>query len=209
MTASPGSTTNYIVVGTDANGCSSSAEVEVFVNPLPDVTASTSATTIDIIIDERATLTALPAGGLSYSWSPLDGILSDPNSFTVEVQPADTTTYIVTVTDANGCVNIDSVTVNVIGDYEVYLPTAFSPNGDGVNDTYRPYIIGISAQRLLIDFSVYNRWGELVFVSTDQFDGWDGTIGGTDQEIGTYVVVVRSLVFGESVINRTTFQLVR
>jgi gliding motility-associated-like protein len=209
VTASPGSTTNYIVVGTDANGCSSSAEVEVFVNPLPDVTASTSATTIDIIIDERATLTALPAGGLSYSWSPLDGILSDPNSFTVEVQPADTTTYIVTVTDANGCVNIDSVTVNVIGDYEVYLPTAFSPNGDGVNDTYRPYIIGISAQRLLIDFSVYNRWGELVFVSTDQFDGWDGTIGGTDQEIGTYVVVVRSLVFGESVINRTTFQLVR
>ncbi len=209
VTASPGSTTNYIVVGTDANGCSSSAEVEVFVDPLPLVDATTSAVTIDIVVDERATLTAFPSGGLSYSWSPLDGILTDPNSPIVEVQPADTTTYYVTVTDANGCTNTDSVTVNVIGDYEVYLPTAFSPNSDGINDTYAPIIIGISAQRLLIDYSIYNRWGEQVFFSVDRFNGWDGRIGGTEQEIGTFIIVVRSQVFGESVVHREAFQLVR
>jgi gliding motility-associated-like protein len=139
----------------------------------------------------------------------LDGILTDPNSPIVEVQPGDTTTYYVTVTDANGCTNTDSVTVNVIGDYEVYLPTAFSPNGDGINDTYAPIIIGISALRQLIDYSIYNRWGEQVFFSKDRFNGWDGRIGGTDQEIGTYIIVVRSQVFGESIVNREAFQLVR
>ncbi len=209
VTASPTTTTNYIVVGTDANGCSSSAEVEVFVNPIPAVDATTSLTTIDIVIDETATLTAFPGGGLAYSWLPLDGILTDPNSPIVEVQPADTTTYYVTVTDANGCTNTDSVTVNVIGDYEVFLPTAFSPNNDGLNDTYAPIIIGISAQRQLLDFSIYNRWGEQVFFSTDRFSGWDGTLGGTNQELGTFVIVVRSEVFGESVIHREAFQLVR
>ncbi len=207
--ASPSETTNYIVVGTDANGCSSSAEVEVFVNPKPDVTASADPSTIDIVNDETSVLTALPTGGISYSWTPLEGILTDPNSTSVTVQPQDTTTYFVLVADANGCTNIDSVVVNVIGEYEVYLPTAFSPNSDGINDTYAPFIIGISGDRGLIDYSIYNRWGEQIFVSTDRFAGWDGTYKGQPQPVGSYVVVVRSEVKGESVVHREVFQLVR
>lgn len=209
VTADPEATTNYIVVGTDENGCSNSAEVEVFVNPIPPVDAVATLTTIDIVVDETSILSALPSGGISYSWSPLDGILTDPNLSDITVQPEDTTTYYVTVVASNGCVNIDSITINVIGDYEVYLPTAFSPNGDGLNDTYQPIIIGISAMRQLVDFSIYNRWGELVFISADRFAGWDGSIGGKAQEIGTYIVVVRSTVFGQSVIHREAFQLVR
>ncbi len=209
--ASPTITTNYVVVGTDDNGCSSSAEVEVFVNPQPDISASASQTTIDVAlpVPESATLTALSSGGVNYSWTPLDGILTDPNSSSVEVQPSDTTTYYVTVTDANGCTNIDSITINVIGFYEVFLPTAFSPNADGINDTYAPIIIGLTPDRRLIDFSIYNRWGELVFISKDRFFGWDGTIGGTPQPLGTYVIVVRSEVFGEGIVHREAFQLVR
>lgn len=207
--ASPTSTTTYTVVGTDANGCSNVAAVEVIVNPLPDVEAAADPTTIDIVLNETSTLTADPGGGISYMWMPPVGIIGDPNQQNITVQPSDTTLYVVTVVDANGCVNTDSVWVNVIGEYQVGLPTAFSPNGDGVNDTYAPLVIGVSANRSLIDFAIYNRYGQQIYISTDSNLGWDGTYKEKAQPIGTYVVVVRSQVFGEEVVDRESFQLVR
>lgn len=208
VTASPEVTTTYTVVGTDANGCENTSTITVVVNPLPIADAGADIT-IDIVNNDVAVLTA--TGGVSYTWTPITGIQppSDPNQASISVQPEDTTTYIVMVTDANGCVSFDSVTVNVIGDYEVYLPTAFSPNNDGQNDIYRPYIIGQSADRGLVRWEIYNRWGELVYSATDQFAGWNGEFKGTQQDMGSYVVIVLSRVMGQDVVNRETFHLVR
>jgi gliding motility-associated-like protein len=68
-----------------------------------------------------------------------------------------------------------------------YLPSAFTPNGDGLNDIIRPYLIGMKG---LKSFSVFNRWGNLIFHSTTYGEGWDGTGHGDKQPPGVYVWVL-------------------
>jgi gliding motility-associated-like protein len=66
----------------------------------------------------------------------------------------------------------------------IYVPTGFSPNHDGKNELLRPRFIGI---KKIFNFSVYNRWGQMIFSTNRQDDGWDGTVNGKDQPVGTYV----------------------
>ena len=179
----------------------------VFALTPPDAVASPS--TIDITLDQTAELSTMPGGYISYQWTPSAGLLSDPNGATVTAQPLDTLVYYVLVTNEFGCEAMDSVQLNVIGEYEVFLPTAFSPNGDGENDTYMPFIIGSAPDRFMTNFSIYNRWGEVVYSSADRFAGWDGRIGNEPQPVSTFVIVVRSVVKGEERIDRGTFTLVR
>jgi gliding motility-associated-like protein len=93
------------------------------------------------------------------------------------------------VTDANGCIAYDSVIVNVVPNYSLFVPNAFTPNGDGVNDELRPLQFG-NFELLL--FQVYNRWGELMFETNNINIGWDGTYKGLDQEVGSYVYYIRA-----------------
>jgi len=106
-TASPATTTVYTVTGTDANGCSNTAQVTVTVNPLPNINAGVDKS---ICIGTSTTLPA--SGGVSYTWSPATG-LSCTNCATPTATPTTTTVYTVTGTDANGCVNTGQVTVTV------------------------------------------------------------------------------------------------
>jgi gliding motility-associated-like protein len=192
----------YIVTGTDENGCINVDEVFVAVDLTPPVDAGPDAT-INIVLGETAILD--PTGGVTYVWSPAEG-LSCTDCENPVAQPQDTTTYYVLVTDANGCQNIDSVTIYVIGIYSVDLPTAFSPNGDGFNDTYFPLITGYGD---LDHYTIYNRWGEVVFESDDTSIGWDGTYKNKEQVVGTYVVVVYSTVQSQVQIQQENFVLVR
>jgi gliding motility-associated-like protein len=68
-----------------------------------------------------------------------------------------------------------------------YLPTAFTPNGDGLNDEVQPYLIGMKG---LISFSVFNRWGNLVFRTSTYGKTWNGKFQGVDQNPGVYVWIV-------------------
>lgn len=104
VTVSPASTTTYTVTGTDANGCANTGNVTVTVNPLPTVAISASSTSI--CVGNTVTLTG--SGASSYSWMP--GSLTGT---VISVTPASTTTYTVTGTDANGCVNTATQTINV------------------------------------------------------------------------------------------------
>ncbi len=105
--ATPSTTTTYTVVTDNAGGCTDTAQVTVTVNGLPTITASNDAT---ICLGDEATLTA--QGGLMYAWTPTTD-LNVSDSDTVLASPSNTTTYVVTGMDANGCENSDSVTVNV------------------------------------------------------------------------------------------------
>lgn len=105
--AAPTTTTSYVVTGTDGNGCMKSDTVIVTVNPLPNVNAGTDKT---ICFGFNTTLTA--TGASTYTWSPAAG-LSCTNCASPTASPALTTSYIVSGTDANGCVNTDTVIVNV------------------------------------------------------------------------------------------------
>ncbi len=93
--------------------------------------------------------------------------------------------YWLTVTDANGCTGTDSITVITKQcSTGVYFPTAFTPDGNGKNDLFRPLLFGNLQQ---YRFAIYNRWGTAVFQSTDPQKGWDGKWSGSAQPAGVFV----------------------
>lgn len=128
---------------------------------------------------------------VSYNWVPPTDLsctdCPDPLS-----SPHTTTTYTVTITDSAGCQASDVVTITVVDEAGVFIPNAFSPNGDGVNDEIFVYVTGSTT---LEEFSVYNRWGELLFATAEvqvgKSKGWDGTFKGQLQPVGVYAYVVR------------------
>lgn len=136
--------------------------------------------TVSIAIGNQTTLTATGGTG-TYSWSPTTG-LSSPNSATTTASPTVTTTYTVTFTNANGCTDSDTVTVQVVEAYSIFIPSAFSPNDDGANDVLYVYGAGIKT----LNFVVFDRYGEKVFESHSVNDGWDGTFRGKPMNNGIF-----------------------
>ena len=128
-------------------------------------------------------------GGATYVWSPADG-LSDPNISDPIASPEESTTYVVAVTTDLGCTYFDSVNVVVLFEPQVYIPNAFTPNNDGVHDQLNVLIFN---EVTPLDFSIYNRWGEKVFQTSNMSSGWDGSVNGVDQEIGTYMYIFVAL----------------
>ena len=131
--------------------------------------------------------------GGNYLWSPPDGLTCTdcPDPFTgIDF----TTTYYLSSVSANGCVAIDSVTVFVIpSNEEVFIPNTFTPNGDGINDGFNVLAPGVSQ---LLEFSIYDRWGERIWIATDTDPlgtgaTWDGTFKGEDVNQGVYAYLVR------------------
>lgn len=142
---------------------------------------------------ELATITALVGPDVNqFLWQPTATIegTSDSTDQTIDVRPDTVTWYTVLVTDDNGCRNVDSVLITFLGP-RVAVPNAFTPNGDNLNDVF--YLITRGEVELL-DFSIYNRWGQRVFqttgIATDQ-NGWDGTFRGEPQPSGNYAYVIR------------------
>lgn len=197
--------TVYTVTGTDENGCVNTDEVSVTVDLLPEVIASADPYSIDTYLGETTQL-SVETGGVSFLWTPSEGL----SSTTIEnpiANPSDTTIYIVTVTDENGCVNTDTVKVNAMGEVTVDIPNAFSPNGDGVNDYFYPIFQGSGK---IINYMIYNRWGELVYEGSHGDSGWDGTFKGKPSDIGSYVIIVNaSTSLDESKFYTQNFVLVK
>src|SRR4030095_14599520 len=113
---------------TDAFGCTDSGTITIVTFDIPNITLTDDTT---IYLGNSVPLIA--TGGASYSWEPSTGLnannIPDPIS-----TPTETTTYTVTITTADGCVIVDSVTVTVLYDALVNVASGFSPNGDGTND---------------------------------------------------------------------------
>lgn len=202
--ASPVSTTQYDVIITDTVcNASRTFSTTVTVHPLPLLTVAKS-NDIDCTTDNsQLTVT----GATTYSWSPStwlsDSTIANPIS-----TPADTITYYVTGTDINGCENNTSITVNVTstGKSLYLMPTAFTPNGDGLNDCYGIRYWG-SMQHL--DFSIYNRWGERVFHTTNPAACWDGRHRGVMQDAGIFVYVIRAKTLCGDAFKKGTFALIK
>ena len=141
---------------------------------------------VTIAIGNSTTLNA--SGGVgTYSWSPATG-LSCTSCQSPLASPTVTTTYTVSYTNAFGCMSTDTVTVDVIIAYSIFIPSAFSPNGDNVNDILWVRGAGIKT----LNFVVYDRFGEKVFESSNINDGWDGTFHGKDMNTGIYVWYVNA-----------------
>ncbi|HSY77725.1 MAG TPA: gliding motility-associated C-terminal domain-containing protein, partial [Bacteroidia bacterium] len=186
VAASPNTTTNYTVVIANG-GCAATDSVKVIVNPMPVGTANGSTT---IIAGQNTPITILPvAAGETYSWSP-SASLSCTNCANPTASPIVTTTYYVIITDSGGCTKMDSVVIIVDKNCgAVFVPEAFSPNGDGQNDVL--YVRGDCIKTM--DFVVFDRWGNKVFESMDVSNGWDGKYNGQPMNAGTYVYYLHAL----------------
>ena len=155
-------------------------QVPVKVHPLPDVRITNAQ---DLDCGHRATqLVAM--GAQQYIWSP-DTAVTNTTAAATTVAPHTTTRYEVTGTDENACKNKDSADVLVFNTPtgRLFAPTAFTPNGDGKNDCYKINIPGTVSG---FEFMVYNRWGNLVYISYNYDGCWDGSCHGVSQDMGTY-----------------------
>ncbi len=142
--------------------------------------------------------------GGNYLWSPPDG-LNCVDCANPIATPFSTTTYLLISMDEYGCMASDEVTVNVIGSVDVNIPNAFSANNDGINDVY--HIILNGAQ--LIHFSVYDRWGQLIYFTESGPIAWDGTSSGKDQEVGVYVYRIEYELNGVKILRSGSITLLR
>lgn len=181
--AFPISTTTFYVYGYDAKGCLDTAKTTVVVNPGAIVDAGNNAT---IYPGESTELFA--SGNCSFfTWSPPNG-LSNTNIKNPIAQPSVTTRYFVTAATEAGCTGIDSVDVIVSPETILDLPNAFSPgSGTSTNDQLSIIVRGIAT---LNSFKIFNRWGQLVFSTTDISKGWNGQYNGKPQPMGAYVYVI-------------------
>lgn len=186
---SPLNSTNYTVSVTDINNCMNSASNLV--------TVSTFYVNIDAIPDslinegENVWLHAIYSFiETSILWSPAAGLSNTDSNYTL-ANPMVNTTYKVIITDANGCIAMDSINIIVIPKNIVLVPTGFSPNGDGVNDKLN---VTLSPHLELESFKIYNRWGEEVFnyPKFSQGKGWDGIYKEREQPISSYIWMVQA-----------------
>lgn len=160
--------------------------LSITVNPLPFVEAGPDAT---INIGETIQLNGM--GDLIFEWMP-GASLSDSTIADPIAMPLQTTVYTFTTETDQGCKAEDDLTITVTNIFEVILPNAFTPNGDGLND-----FIGLRARGIedLEQFAIFNRWGQKVFETNDINDQWDGTFKGKPQELGVYVFYVQARKF--------------
>ena len=136
-----------------------------------------------ICLSESVVLTAT-SNFINYTWQPLTN-LTIINNKTVEVSPTITTKYNVKAEKFAGCFLTDTVEVKVENCTQfIFFPSSFTPNGDGTNDIFKPFIGGVLNK---FELKIYNRWGQLVFFSNNKFNGWDGNYKNLNQPIGTYI----------------------
>jgi len=126
--------------------------------------------------------------GSLYTWTPNDGTLNNPNINNPIATPMVTTVYTVTAVDSNGCIDTASVVIDVTTDDDVFVPSGFTPNGDGLNDVFR--VVNLGRYKMVM-MSVFNRWGEQIFRADDGSNrGWDGTHNGTPADMGTFNYII-------------------
>ncbi len=205
--ARPSITTKYILTATDTLGCPKPGTDTVLVTVLPKVLAFAGNDT-SIVAGQPLQLTA--SGGENYRWSPPTGLnnVNIANPVARLNESTDTIRYKVLVTDQIGCLDSASILVKVFTtNPQIFVPTGFTPNNDGLNDILKP--IGVGIDRIEY-FRIYNRWGQLVFSTTKNGQGWDGKISNKLQTTGTYAWIVKAVDYtGKSVFQKGTTTLIR
>jgi gliding motility-associated-like protein len=180
---------NFSVTVTDAHGCSYTNDYSVQQSDYhPPINAIAQP---DVIYrGQSSDLYAQSSSNEHFAWSPNTG-LTNPYIQNPVATPEQTTTYLVQITDAYGCTNIDTVVVTVLdvicSEPYIYVPNAFTPNGDGNNDIL--YVHADMAVELY--FAIYDRWGECMFQTTDASKGWDGKYKGKPLDPAVFVYYLK------------------
>ena len=145
-------------------------------------------------------------GGMEYLWSPAS-VLDNPAVQKPKAVLQNDVRFNLTVKDSLGCIGTSSVLVKVYKGMTYYIPNAFTPNGDGINDIFRAIAPGIKQTNY---FRIYNRWGKLIFQSNNANTGWDGKYLGIPQPNAVYVWMIKGTdATGKLVELKGTVMLIR
>ncbi len=145
--------------------------------------------------------------GNIYQWKPAIHLSRYDAQYTEFFADADDVLYTIDITDGHTCVTTDSILMQVLKKPGFYLPTAFTPNNDGLNDLIRPYLVGMNG---LISFSIYDRRGTQIFHTNTYGQGWDGKYQGADMPTAVYVWMLEySDSNNKKILEKGTLTLIR
>ncbi|HEY1038216.1 MAG TPA: PKD domain-containing protein, partial [Bacteroidia bacterium] len=183
--------TTFTVVVKDALGCEDSFTTVINVQEAPiHIDWDTT-----VIIGQTIPIPGYAGSNMIYSWTPTTDLSCTTCSNPISTSLVDIV-YTANITDQNACfTETNTFTIHVEPKATVDVPTAFTPDGDGVNDII--YVDGWGIKKLIY-FRVYNRWGQLLFESTDLKTGWDGYYKGVLQNMETYVYQVEAETFTDT-----------
>jgi gliding motility-associated-like protein len=175
-------------------GCDSLVILEVRINSLPEIEITKNDQS-NYCVGDSIMLQA--SGAESYSWIYEDVDTFDGDYFrTILFQYKNA--FSVIGTDINGCRNIASIHVDAQACCNIWMPNAFSPNADGVNDIFKPQAQGHPKEYVM---HIYNRWGETVFTTFNITEGWDGNINGKPADIADYFYRISGKCVNGEIIN--------
>ena len=171
----------YELIVTDLNGCSDTALVDYYTHEA-FANAGLDGYTL---LDEPYQLSGI--GGITCEWDNA-ALMNNSHIYNPIIKINNDTKFEITTYDNYGCKSSDFVIIKVL-DGDFYIPNSFTPNGDGINDIFRPILIHFQE---LNYFKIYNRFGQLVFETNQIGVGWDGIYKGVKQDIGNYVWMIEA-----------------
>lgn len=190
---------NYTIVAEDTEGCRQQTTIQI---EAPAESTLQLGNDLELALGDSVTLKAIANfTPTSIQWTPQAGLNCD-TCLSVMAQPIYSITYAVTAIDSNNCVLTDEVRLIVNRQKGIYIPSAFSPNNDGINDRFTLY--SNSSVATISSFQIFDRWGGLIYKNTDLLpavptQGWDGTIGGQIAANGIYVYAIEIIRIDGSV----------
>ncbi len=205
--ASPKQTTSYILQVNDTLGCPKPSFDTVIVNVRPKLNVFAGRDT-SIVANQPLQLNA--TGAFTYLWSPSTGLnnISIGNPIAILSGNFDSIRYKVVGRDIVGCSDSSNLLVKVFRTRpQIFVPSGFTPNGDALNDILKPIAVGMERIEY---FKIYNRWGQLVFSTTINGQGWDGKIEGVAQTSNTFVWMAKAIDYtGKPYFQKGTATLIR
>lgn len=201
---------NYSLTVMDANNCTWQTSYTLEQPDPVIVTIWSEHDTIPFYGASTQLISSYSANGnsiRSFRWEPTT-TLSNPYSQNTQARPIQTTNYTLTVTDEDRCVGTAHITIHVSPDKALYIPNAFSPNGDGINDVFQIYTHADGIRQFTL--RIFDRWGRLVFESFDLAATWNGNFNGRELNPGNYVYTLHIIYTdGDSFKKQGTITLLR
>ncbi len=198
------STTFSVIISENFCGKTDTLSTKVNLLPLPVIKTTSSN---DISCSKPISQLTAYGTGKTFLWTP-DSFINSNTVYNPTVNPEINTIYSVKVTDENGCSNSDSVLVKVDFSDKLFIrtPNAFTPNGDRLNDCFGVRSWGTINE---LDFRIYNRYGQIVFRTTNPNECWNGTFKGKLQNAGVYVYTIKGQTTCEMINLKGTVMLIR
>jgi gliding motility-associated-like protein len=199
---------NVSCVLTTTNACSAVADytsnvITMSVKAQPVIAVTPIDTTV--VPGAQVQLTSTQSGNVaSYTWSPAASLVSAQTTRPFTIPMLNTTTYKLKATTSEGCEATAEAIVRV--KKKLFMPTSFTPNGDGKNEVF---MIPPGTTITLKEFSVFGRWGNKIFSTSDITKGWDGKLKGVALEAGTYIYMISATNEQEDVFMKGTVVLLR